>query len=146
MLTYEEWENKIEKVLEHADVAFLATSGTDGVHSRAMCLVNDGLKIYMQTDKTFRKVDEIRKNEKVAISFGSYNFDGKAKILGAPKDYKFFVEKFKAKHLKSYEQYTNLPNEVLIEIELTECRIWSKSMIVVNFLDKTVKEIAYDEM
>lgn len=107
---------------------------------------DDGLKVYMQTDKTFRKVDEIKKNENVAINFGSYNFEGKAKIVGAPKDNAMFMEKFKKKHPKSFKQYTNLPNEVLIEIELTECRIWSKTMVVVNFLDKTVKEIAYDEM
>lgn len=146
MMQYEDCIKQIEKVLEDTIFAVLATSCGGVVHTRPMCLVNEGLKIFMQTDKTFRKVEEIQKNENVAINCGAYNFIGKAKILGSPKDYGFFIEKFKSKHLKSYEQYTNLPNEVLIEIDLTECCVWGKTITIVNFINKTVKQIAYDEM
>ena len=134
MKEYEQYVKQIENVLRNTEIAILATQDNDLIHARAMCLVNDGLKVYMQTDKTFNKVAEIQKNENVALN------------VGEPKGNPWFLEEFKKKHLKSYEKYTNLPNEVLIEIDLTECRIWSKTMVVINFLDKTVKQIAYDVM
>ena len=146
MKEYEQYVKQIENVLRNTEIAILATQDNDLIHARAMCLVNDGLKVYMQTDKTFNKVAEIQKNENVALNVGAYNFIGKAKIVGEPKGNPWFLEEFKKKHLKSYEKYTNLPNEVLIEIDLTECRIWSKTMVVISFLDKTVKQIAYDVM
>lgn len=143
---YESCVKKIEEVLGKCIFATLATACDGIVHTRQMCLLNDGLKVFMQTDKTFDKVAEIRKNENVAINCGAYNFTGKAKLIGSPKDNEWFMQNFKAKHLKSFRQYTNLPNEVLIEIEITECKIWEKTLTIVNFIDRTVKKIAYDEM
>jgi putative ubiquitin-RnfH superfamily antitoxin RatB of RatAB toxin-antitoxin module len=35
-----------------------------------------------------------------------------------------FINKMKQEHFETYENYTNLPNQILIEVELTECRIW----------------------
>ncbi len=146
MKQYADYIKQIENVLEKTEFATLATISNGTINTRLMCLVNDGLKVYMQTDKTFHKVEQIQKNENVAINCGAFNFTGKAKILGSPKDNELFVEKFKAKHLKSYKQYTNLPSEVLIEINLTECTIWEKTITIVDFINKSIKQIAYDEM
>jgi hypothetical protein len=51
-------------------------------------------------------------------------FKGIAEIIGEPNRHSVFVNKMKEKHPNTYEAYTNLPDEILIKIELTECRVW----------------------
>ena len=126
----------------------LATANKSGVVSTAqMSLVSDGLIVYLQTDGAFNKVKNITENPNIAINCGAYNFKGVAKIVGHPKTNKKFLELIKNKHLKTYENYTLLLNEVLIEITLTECKIWDidsskntnkKTITIVNFLNKSV--------
>jgi general stress protein 26 len=121
-----------------------------------MCIINDRLKIYFQTDSKFEKVRNIRENNKVAINLGDYYFKGTAKIIGHPTTNSSFIEKIKIKHPKTYESYTNLKDEILIEVDLTECKIWgvdnSKSIheqetiIIIDMINKSIKTIACDKM
>jgi len=119
-------DNKnIEELLEKTKYVVLATSNKDGVVSASqMCLVNDGLKVYFQTDINFEKVKNIKDNPNVAINVGAFYFKGIANIKGHPTNNPVFIEKIKEKHPRTYKEYTNLKNEVLIEVELSECRIW----------------------
>ena len=153
-MLYSEIEKRIIKVLEKTPTCVIATANKEGVVSAAqMCLVNDGLKVYLQTDKTFEKVKNIKDNPNVAINLGAYYFKGIAKLSGHPSSNKMFIEKIKEKHLETYNLYTNLPNEVLIEITLTEAKIWGvgnskneKTIMLVNLINKTIENIVYDEM
>ena len=155
-MNYQEVENKIIDVLEKTPFCTVANANKKGEISTAqMCLVNDGLTIYMQTDSTFEKIQNIKENDCVAINCGAYNFKGKAKIIGHPTLNKIFIEKIKKKHPETFEHYTNLDNEVLIEVKPIECKIWGiksdknqvkETVLVVNFQNKTTKEILCDRM
>ena len=147
-MTYAPAVEKIEKALEQVKNVILATANKSGaVSARSMALVNDGLTVYMQTDNKFDKVRDINENPNVAISFAFYSFKGKAKIVGHPRNNKVFIAKLKDKHLKTYNSYTELPDEVLIEIELTEARIWGDETItIVDLINKTVKQQICDKM
>lgn len=152
-----EVERKILDLFEKTLFCTLATANKDGVVSASqVCLINDGLTIFVQTDKTFEKVNNIKENPNVAINCGAYYFKGKAEILGHPRKYPDFIQKVKQKHLSTYNSYTNLPNEVLIKIELSEAKIWGgdnskdihnqETILVVDLINKKTNTIICDKM
>jgi general stress protein 26 len=156
-MEYQKAIDKILKLLESTKFAVLATANNKGIISACqMCLVNDGLTVYMQTDKTFEKIKNITENPNVAINIGAFYFKGIARIIGKPAEFPGFIEKLKEKHLQTYEHYTNLPNEILIQIELTECKIWGvdndkdihnqKTIQVLDLKEKTTRFIICDKM
>ena len=50
--------NIIENLLKNTKFATVATSSKNGIVSTAqMCIVNKGLTVYFQTDKTFEKIE-----------------------------------------------------------------------------------------
>lgn len=148
---------KIEKILNNAKFVVLATANKEGIVSASqMCVINDGLKVYFQTDSKFEKVKNISENPHVAINFGSTYFKGKASLIGHPTKNIDYVEKLKVKYPWTYKNYTNLPSEMLIEVELTECRIWGidnsknvhqeETIQVIDLINKTDKIINCDKM
>lgn len=155
-MEYQELINKILRLLENTKYVILATANKKGIVSASkMCIVNDGLKIYIQTDNRFEKIQNIKENENVAINIDTVYFKGIARIIGHPSENKMFVEKMKEKHFETYENYTNLPNQVLIKIELTECRMWKFEVIngkreeiikIVNLKDKSINNIICDKL
>lgn len=157
MKAYEEIIEKIIKKLEKTMFGVLATSDKEGnVCATQMCIVNDDLILYFQTDNKFEKVKNIKENNKVAVNLGDYYFKGVAHILGHPTINATFIEKLKIKHPKTYSSYTNLEDEILIKVDLTECKIWgvdsSKSVheqetiMVIDLVNKQVKTVNCDKM
>lgn len=155
-MEYEKLINNILILLENTKYVVLATANKKGIVSASkMCIVNEGLTIYLQTDNRFEKVQNIKENKNVAINIDSVYFKGKAKIIGHPGENQIFVKKMKVKHIETYENYTNLPNQVLIEIQLTECRMWRFEMIdgtreeiikIINLKNNTVENIICDKL
>ena len=152
-MKYNDIEKQILNILENSPFCVLATANKQGVISAdQMCLVNDGLKVYIQTDKTFEKIENIKENPNVCLNLGAYSFKGIAKIVGHPLKNQTFIDKLKQRHLSTFNEYTSLPNEVLIEIELTECKIWGssgfeyKAITKVDLKNKRVKIIKCDSM
>jgi len=156
-MEYKDVLNQIEEILARTKFAVLATANKEGIVSASqMSIVNDGLKIYFQTDSTFEKVKNIKENPNVAINIGAYYFKGIAKIAGHPTENKLFINELKEKHLKAYNSYTKLPNEVLIEIKLTEARIWGidkqkdvdtqETIQVVDLVNKKINTTICDKM
>ncbi|MDR0850790.1 MAG: pyridoxamine 5'-phosphate oxidase family protein [Christensenellaceae bacterium] len=156
-MNYDEVIKIIEKLFKSTKFVTLATADKLGVVSTAqMCLINDGLKVFMQTDNKFEKLKNIAENPHVAINIGAFNFKGAAKIVGHPTENKVFIKNLKQKHLETYEHYTNLKDEVLIEIELIQAKIWGvdnskdvhnqETILVVDFKNKTTKTIVCDKM
>ena len=156
-MTYLDLENKIINDLENAMICSFATANKNGeVSARNMTIVNLGLKIYLQTDNSFDKIKDIKENPNVAINFGPYSFKGKAKIVGHPSINKTYIEKIKLKHEYTYKHYTNLANEVLIEIIPSSAKIWGidfekkianqETITEVDFNNKTYNTIVCDKM
>lgn len=156
-MKYEELITRIENVLENTKFAVLATANKEGIVSACqMCIINNGLKVYFQTDSTFEKIKNIKENPHVAITVGAFYFKGIAKIVGHPTTNSDFIEKIKEKHPETYEHYTNLPSEILIEVDLTECKIWGidnskdihneEVIQVVDLINRTTKQIICNKM
>lgn len=155
-MEYEKLIKNILILLENTKYVVLATANKKGIVSASkMCIVNEGLTIYLQTDNRFEKVQNIKENKNVAINIDSVYFKGKAKKIGHPSENQIFVKKMKEKHIETYENYTNLPNQVLIEIQLTECRMWRFEMIdgtreeiikIINLKNNTVENIICDKL
>lgn len=116
---------KIIKLLSKTNYVVLATASKDGIVTASkMCVISNGTTLYFQTDSNFEKARNIIDNPNVAITIENIYFKGQATIVGHPSKNHFFVEKMKQRHYQTYENYTHLPNQVLIEVKLTECRIW----------------------
>lgn len=153
-MKYSELEPRILMILDKTPHLVLATANKSGVVSAVqMSFVHDGLTVFMQTDANFEKVKNIEENPHVALNLGSFYFKGTARILGKPTSNKEFIEKIKRKDPGTYAHYTNLPNEVLIEVRLTECKIFGidsstgeETIQVVNLKSKTVETIVCDKM
>ena len=68
-MEYNQIKENILNVLDKTMFCVLATANKKGVVSACqMCLVNDGLKAYIQTDKNFEKISNIKENPFVAIN------------------------------------------------------------------------------
>lgn len=157
-MEYLELWDRIEKLLSLTKTAVLATASKEGiVTSSKMCMVSIGPKVYFQTCASFEKTQNIRENPHVAITLNNVYFKGLAKIIGHPLEYPEFVKLLKEKHPSTYECYTNLENQVLIEIELTECRIWGfwqdndnnskeEAIKVLDLKNKSIDKITCDNL
>jgi len=96
----------------------LATCANDRVSSRSMSVIIYDEKFYCQTDETFLKYKQIIRNPNAALCYNNYSIEGKCRIIGHPLDENnnFFAERFKKYFINSFEAYTSLQTEKLIEI------------------------------
>ena len=148
-LKYEDLIAKIERLFAQTKFATLAYIKSGVPHTAQMCLISDGLDVYMQTDAKFDKTAAIRENPNVAINIGAFNFTGCAEIAGHPSESSWYINAIKEKHPDTHLQYTNLPDEVLLKITLTNAKIWGKvegqeCLRLIDFSNKTIKKIAVE--
>ena len=126
----------------------LSTSFDNRVTSRMMSFVIFDNKFYCQTDKTFLKYQQIKSNPNVALCIDNIQVEGIAKNIGKPLENKKFINLFKQYYKTSYEIYSFLENEILLEIEPTFIGVWTyKDFIPVrefyNLETKEIKEESY---
>jgi len=151
-MNYDEIESQVINTFAKTDNVTLAYIDTDGRAAAAMmCIINDGLTAYMQTDKKFDKAAAIKKNPNVAMSIGAYSFKGRAEIMpGKCSDYDWYVDAIKKKIPLSYEHYTMLPDEVLIKITFDICKFLKlrgrECLYRVDLKNKTVTEQEIDKL
>lgn len=156
-MNYSQSIEKILNILNVSKYATLATANKSGeVSASQVCIVNNGLTVFVQTDKTFEKIQNIKENSNIALNLGAFYFKGKAELLGHPSANPEFIDKIKEKHPETYVNYTNLPNEVLVKITLTEAKIWGgdnlkdihnqETILIVDLINKTTKTILCDKM
>ena len=151
-MDYNEFYEYIINLLDKTKYAVLATSSKDNIVSASyMSIVSNGLIVYCQSDSHFEKVKNILENPNVALTIGNAYFKGNAHIVGKPTDNEYFVNKLKEKDFRTYENYSDLENQVLIEIKLTEGRIWGmfqdgekdkcEEILISDFEPKVLKRI-----
>ena len=126
----------------------LSTSFDNRVTSRMMSFVIFDNKFYCQTDKTFLKYQQIKSNPNVALCIDNIQIEGIAKNIGKPLENKKFINLFKQYYKTSYEIYSFLENEILLEIEPTFIGVWTyKDFIPIrefyNLETKEIKEESY---
>lgn len=119
-------EQEIFNSIGNGKIMVLATCSENKVTARNMsCVVIDKL-IYFQTDKTFLKYQQILGNPNVALCVDNIQIEGIAKIKKHPFDEEniSFLSMFEKKYKSSFDNYSKMKNEIVVEIEPTLITIW----------------------
>lgn len=119
-------EKEIYSLLGNKKIMVLATSSENIVTARNMSCIIINKKIYFQTDKTFLKFKQILENPNVALCVDNIQIEGIAKIKSHPfnEENKEFIDTFKEKYNGSYETYSRMNNEVVVEITPSLITLW----------------------
>lgn len=117
---YKEFLNDF-KIARHM---VLATSNNDIVSSRMMCVVEIDGNFYFQTDKKFRKYNELINNPNVSLCIDNIQIEGIVKEMGKPKDNIDFINVFKKHFEGSYKAYSMLEDERLFKITPSRIERW----------------------
>ncbi len=123
-LNYNVIKEEVFNQLGNSKVMVLATSFEDRVTARNMSCVIMNYKIYFQTDIEFLKAQQMIKNQNVALCVDNIQMEGIAKIIGNSGTAPEFCEVYQRYFRTSYDTYTHLRNEVIIEVEPTIITLW----------------------
>ena len=147
-LDYNALEKEVYGLLGEKSIMVLATSLDNRVTARSMSCIVLGKKIYFQTDKTFLKYDQLSMNPNVALCVDNIQIEGKAKLKGHPlsKENSWFRDIFKKHYFGSYETYSHMVDEVVVEVEPRVVTLWKyeDSKPFRDYLDST-RMIAHRE-
>ncbi len=102
----------------------LSTADNNKVTSRMMSIVQINGSFYFQTDKTFRKYQQINNNPFVALCIDNMQIEGVCKEIGHPIENEAFCSIYKEYFCSSYKMYTSLDNEQLFIITPTYVERW----------------------
>lgn len=102
----------------------LSTSYNNEVDSRMMSIICYNGKFYFQTDKNFKKCQQIKANSKVSLCIDNISVKGICKCVGKPVDNLTFCKLFNENFQKAYNLYTGLESEVLFEVEPIHIKCW----------------------
>jgi general stress protein 26 len=119
-------KDEVLAILGEGNVMVLATSSDNCISARSMSCVIDRLNILFQTDKTFNKYDQIDKNPNVALCYNNVQIEGRANIKKHPfeEENTKFLELFKKNYKASFNTYSHMKNEVVIEVEPKKITLW----------------------
>ncbi len=114
----------------------LATSYQDKVTARSVSTIVVDNKIYFQTANTMEKYYQLSKNSNVALTKGFYQIEGVAKSIGKWQDHPSLANVYQLKHKSLYENYGHLAEGEVIEVTITNIRLWlyeDEQVYIVNY-------------
>lgn len=123
---YQKEFTRLFNMIGKAQKMALATSMNDRVTVRTMSFVIENEKLYFQTDTNFIKFQQIKSNPLVAVCWNNIQFEGSCNILGHPFEPQnlFFQKAFKENYKNSFEKYSHLRNEIVVEILPILVTVW----------------------
>lgn len=120
-------------------IMVLSTSADSRVSSRTVSVIIHNGKFYFQTDENYLKFKQLSVNPNAAFCFDYYSVEGICKCIGKPTDDQnsFFIELFKEHFSASYELYSKLDTERLIEFtpKLIYCWGYDNSKPFIEYWD-----------
>lgn len=116
-MQFEEAYLKFWQELGKSRTMVLSTSFNNIVTSRTMSLIILDKRLYFQTDKTFRKYEQLKGNPNVALCVDNIQIEGQCKEIGIPKDNLNFLNAYKESFASSFNRYSLLENERLFMVE-----------------------------
>lgn len=123
----EQFKEKLEKLfmdIGSSRKMVLSTSYQDMVTSRMMSIiVLDGC-FYFQTDRTFRKYEQMKKNSNVALCIDNFQIEGVCRELGHPSENPDFCEEYEKSFKNSYDRYTSHAQERLFVVKPCYIQKW----------------------
>lgn len=140
------------KKLGNYKIMALASSVDDYPMIRNVSCIFYHDRIYFKTDKNFRKTQQMLQNNKVAMCFHGVSLEGIAKNTGLVIDElgRIFEKKYQEYLWQSYNAYSHVDTEILIEVEPKFVEIWDDDenknayQIFINFDTKEVEVKKYD--
>ena len=102
----------------------LSTSFEGCVTSRMMSVVIFDDIFYFQTDMTFRKYAQLKKNEKAALCIDNLQIEGLCRELGHPACNPTFSSLYEKHFPSAFKRYTYLANERLFSFKPTYIKRW----------------------
>ncbi|MBP2644976.1 MAG: hypothetical protein H6Q75_416 [Firmicutes bacterium] len=125
-LGFEELKREVLELYNGIKYMVLATSSNNQVTARSMSCVFEDINILFQTDIKFAKVRQIQENTQVALCANNLQIEGIAQIKGSPMDVTniYFIDEFKRQHESSYNNYSRIADEVVIEVAPSKITLW----------------------
>lgn len=102
----------------------LSSSLNDKVSSRMMSIVCIDGVFYFQTDKTFRKYNQLIQNPQVALCTENIQIEGICTEIGHPLEDCIFCNIYKECFGNSFIKYSSLNNERLFAVTPTYVERW----------------------
>lgn len=125
-LNFQQLKADIFQYLSSKRHLVVATSAADRVTARTVSYVVLGEVIAFQTDTTFLKFEQIKANPHVALCIDHIQIEGTAHMTGHPYDLEnsLFLRQFEKTHPGSFEQYSKMVNETVIEVLPSFITLW----------------------
>lgn len=152
-MTFVEAQDLLFEKLGDSKIMALATSKDDYVMVRNVSCVFYHQKIYFKTDRNFRKTKQLLENPKVAMCWNGVQVEGIAvnKGLVVDEPERTFETLYKKYLWGSYNAYSHIDTEILIEVTPKFVEIWDQDenekgfQTFINFDQKEVEVVYYDE-
>jgi uncharacterized pyridoxamine 5'-phosphate oxidase family protein len=123
-LNYKDELNKIfQEIGENQFMAF-ATCSKNFPTVRTMSVVIIDNKIYFQTGNDSVKYKQFTENKNVALCYNNIQMEGVANNIGKPVEHESIMEKYKKYYESSYEKYSKLDKEILVEVKIKNIIKW----------------------
>lgn len=152
-MNFEAAVQKMFAMLGNSKIMALATSKNDHVFVRNVSCVFYDNKIYFKTDKNFRKTKQLLENPRVAICWDGIQVEGIAvnKGLVVDEEGHRFEQAYRKYLWGSYNAYSHVDSEILIEITPTFVEIWDQDsdkrgfQTFLDFEKQSVEVVYYDD-
>lgn len=153
IMNFEAAVKKMFDMLGNSKIMALATSKNDHVFVRNVSCVFYDNKIYFKTDKNFRKTKQLLENPQVAICWDGIQVEGIAvnKGLVIEEEGRRFEEAYRKYLWGSYNAYSHVDTEILIEITPKFVEIWDQDsdkrgfQTFLDFDKQSVEVVYYDD-
>jgi len=123
-LDFESLKQEAIEAIERNKTMILATSANDHVTARAVSCINIDVKIFFQTSTEMIKYKQMEKNTNISLCFSNIAIEGTVRFLNHPLKEKDFIERYKKEHNGSYNLYSFLRSEIVIEVEPKKITFW----------------------
>lgn len=124
-MSFAEEYSSLWKSLGESKIMVLSTSLNNVVTSRPMSIIIlNNNKLYFQTDRTFRKYEQLKGNPVVALCVENIQIEGQCKEVGVPSDNTEFCNAYKKHFTSSFNRYSSLENERLFMVQPTFIERW----------------------
>lgn len=149
MKIFEEKVNELFQNMGDFKNMVLSTSANEHVSSRMMSVIMKDQRFLFQTDMTFRKYNQIQANPNVALCFENIQIEGICEDIGRANENETFCEQYKLYFMGSYEKYSNMERERLMEVRPTFIQKWiyengQPYVITFDFFAKDYQKKRYD--
>lgn len=118
-------EQVFEQIGDHAKIVLATSNSRNRVSARNMSFIVIGKELYFQTDNSFRKYQDLKENNQIALCINNIQIEGICEELGHPLENIEFINKFKKYFKSSFETYSSLESERLFIIKPTFIQRWT---------------------